>query len=110
MLKRLLETLGPLRSMLVTGSVLASGGAFFASGGYYDPMSWAIVPRAVEPIMAVSLLFLLPLDMLMTRVFISSTQGEERQRYRRIMRVEIVVFGLLAVSWSPFMVSVFAGR
>ncbi len=110
MLKTLFQSLGVLRSALVVTALLASAGAFFAGGGHYDPMSWQIVPRAVVPVFAVSLLFLLPLDMLMTRVFMSDKQGEERGRYRRVLRVEAAALALLVACWAPFLMSLLGGR
>lgn len=110
MLKTVMGNLGALRTLLVVTAVLASAGAFFTGGGHYDPMSWAIVPRAVVPVFAVSLLFLLPLDMLMTRVFMSDKQGEARDRYRRVLAIEAGALALLVACWTPFLVSLFAGR
>jgi len=106
----LLSTLGPLRTVLVLAAVVAAGGAFFADTGYYDPLSWAIVPRALVPTLAVTLLFVIPLDMLMTRVFMSDKQGEERQRFRRILKFEVAAYALLLLAWGPFLLSLFAGR
>lgn len=103
-------TLGPLRSILLVATVVAAGGAFFAGGGHYDPLSWAILPRAVVPTLAVTLLFVIPLDMLMTRVFMSDKEGAERQRFRRILRFETAAYALLVLAWAPFLVSLFAGR
>ena len=106
----MLSTLGPLRTILVIAAVVAAGGAFFAGGGHYDPLSWAILPRAIVPTLAVTLLFVIPLDMLMTRVFMSDKQGEERQRFRRILKFEVAAYALLLLAWAPFLVSLFSGR
>ena len=106
----LLHQLGALRTALVLSALIIAFGAFFAGGGHYDPMSLAIIPRAVVPIFAVSLLFLLPLDMLMTRVFMSDKQGEERARFRRILAVEAGALALLVLCWTPFLLSLLNRR
>ena len=110
MLARLVDTLGPLRCVLMVAVMVAAGGAFFAGGGHYDPMSWQIVPRAIVPTMAVALLFVLPLDMLMTRVFMSDKAGEALARYRRVLRIEAGAYALLVLAWSPFLLRLLGGR
>ncbi len=97
-----IATLGPLRSLMLLAAAAASVGAFFAHGGEYDPMSWAIVPNAIAPTVAGTLLFLMPLEMLMTRVFMSEMEGAARGRLQRILRIEAVAYVVLLATWVPF--------
>ena len=106
MILRILAFFGPLRIMLLVATALAAGGAFFATGGYYDPTTWAVIPRAVVPTMAVALMFVLLLDIIMSWAFASSSEGATRERYRRIVRVETVAWGLLLLCWLPFLFSI----
>ncbi|MDX1514367.1 MAG: hypothetical protein R3174_11570, partial [Gammaproteobacteria bacterium] len=51
----------------------------------------------------VIMLFVLPLDITMSVVFMSDKEGEERRRYQRIIRTEAVLFVLMLLSWIPFL-------
>ena len=46
--------------------------------------------------------FVVLLDMLMTRIYMSDKAGAERARYRRILAAEAVAFALLVLAWIPF--------
>lgn len=50
---------------------------------------------------ALCLMFLLPLDMLMTRVFMTERDEEQRARLRLVIRFEALVWLLLLLSWLP---------
>ena len=61
-----------------------------------------IWPKLIAPPLAVMLVFVVPLDMLMTRVYMSGKQGAERARYRRILIAEGAALVLLVAAWTPF--------
>lgn len=56
----------------------------------------------IAPPLAVMLAFVVPLDMLMSRVYMADKRGAERARYRRILAAEALAFLLLAAAWTPF--------
>ena len=58
----------------------------------------------VAPPLAVMMAFVVPLDMLMSRIYMTDKQGAERARYRRILAAEALAFVLLAAVWAPFFV------
>ena len=59
----------------------------------------------VAPPLAVMMAFVVPLDMLMGRIYMTDTQGTERARYRRILAVEALALALLVATWTPFFVA-----
>ena len=93
--------LGPFRMTLAASTVLLMLAAPFALGEsqYHD---WRIVPTVVTPVLAVMLLFLLPLDMLMSWVF-ARGDPERARRLRMVIRTEALLLALLLVSWWPFL-------
>ena len=56
----------------------------------------------VAPPLAVMMAFVIPLDMLMSRLYMADKRGAERARYRRILTAEALAFVLLAAAWTPF--------
>ena len=59
----------------------------------------------VAPPLAVMMAFVVPLDMLMSRIYMTDKEGTERARYRRILAVETLAFALLVAVWIPFFVA-----
>ncbi len=101
MLKQILSRLGALRAMLVAIVLLLilmgpiSGGEARVSG-------FALFTSVVAPAFYVIMLFVLPLDITMSRVFMGEAQGEEKLRYRFIIRLELVLLALMLLAWLPF--------
>ena len=58
----------------------------------------------VSPALFVIFVFVLPLDLFMTWVFMSDKTGEERGRLKRVMLTEGALLAALTVSWTPFLV------
>ena len=59
----------------------------------------------VAPPLAVMMAFVVPLDMLMSRIYMADKQGAERARFRRILAAEAFAFVLLVAAWTPFFVA-----
>lgn len=59
----------------------------------------------VAPPLAVMMAFVVPLDMLMSRIYMTDKQGAERARYRRILAVEAFALAALIAAWTPFFVA-----
>ena len=95
------RTLGPLRAVLIVLAVLAIAGAPFAGGevSYEFP---TVIPTLIAPPFAVMMGFTIPLDILMTALFISERTGAERKRLKTILAIEIVLLGVLVAAWFPF--------
>lgn len=96
---------GPLRIMLLAlVAVLAVAGPI-ADPAY--PVTVAdLLRNAIAPAMAVIIVFVVMLDILMCRIFMSGKKGDELQRYRGIIRFELVALAALLLSWTPFIMRI----
>ena len=56
----------------------------------------------VAPPLAVMMAFVVPLDMLMSRIYMTDKEETERARYRRILAIEALALALLVGAWTPF--------
>ncbi len=101
MIKQILRTLGPLRTMLVVLVLLLIAVGPF-SGGEARVEGFAVFTSVVAPAFYVIMLFVIPLDITMTRVFMGESRGAERARYRFIIRLEVVLMVLMVLAWLPF--------
>ena len=113
--ERILE-LGALRVALLAAIAVLVASAPFASlhPGAFDvsvalagedgPFTapGAIWLTLVAPPLAVMMAFVVPLDMLMSRIYMTDKHGADRARYRRILAAETLAFLLLVVAWAPF--------
>lgn len=100
----LFRRLGILRSALAVTAVALIVTAPF-SGGAVQFEGWALWPTLVAPTLMVILAFVLPLDLMMTRVFMSDVDAGEHARLRFVLRVETVLFVVLLLAWFPFLLS-----
>ena len=101
MLSAAIRHLGPFRIMLATAVVLLALVAPFALGeSYYH--DWRILPTVVAPVFAVMLMFLLPLDMLMSWVF-GRGDPARTSRMKLVIRAELLLMAVLLLSWWPFL-------
>ena len=74
-----------------------------ASGSHRVGVSLGVVwTTLIAPPLAVMMAFVVPLDMLMTRIYMADRHGAERARYRRILAAEALALVLLAAAWAPF--------
>lgn len=117
--------LGALRLALLAAAAALAASAPFASTGASGPgafdaaralavaggapgphgvgVSLGVVwTNLVAPPLAVMMAFVIPLDMLMSRLYMADKRGAERARYRRILTAEALAFVLLAAAWTPF--------
>lgn len=51
-------------------------------------------------------LFVLPLDMTMARIFMSGESHDDRLRLRKIIQIEGLLFILLLLAWVPFFMKI----
>ena len=100
-MRRLAAEFGPLRLMLAL-LVLATCAAAPFSDGPAVYSGWRLATTVIAPTIFVMLAFLLPLDMLMSAVFMSGRGEAARARFRRIILAELLLLALLGVAWLPF--------
>ncbi len=75
------------------------------AGGHVQTSGWPLVTTLIAPVCFVLLVFVLGLDMLMTRVFMSGSSADARRRLVLIFRSEALLLLVLLASWAPFVVS-----
>ncbi len=96
-----LRRIGFLRATLMLATALLIFLAPFA-GGHIQTSGWPLITTLLAPVFFAILIFVLCLDMLMTRVFMSDSSDAERQRLTLIFRSEALLLLVLLVSWLPF--------
>ena len=100
-LLRLATELGALRVMLVLLVLAVSAAAGWSEGpAVYS--GWHLATTVIAPAMFVMLVFVLPLDMTMSALFMSGAKAAERARFRRIILAELVLLAGMALAWTPF--------
>jgi len=63
---------------------------------------WAMWSTLIVPTLAPIIFMVLMLDALMSRVKMTSVQGEEYARYRRFVIYNLVLGVILAAYWAPY--------
>ena len=100
-----LTDFGTLRLGLLAITLLVIMLSVFADGTTYMH-DWRIVPSVLAPSIMMMLAFALPLEMTMTRIFLTNAEHAEKQRLKRILKLEAIVYFLLIASWTPFFITV----
>jgi hypothetical protein len=92
---------GPLRVLLiVTVGLLAMVGPF--SGGSVDFAGFALITTLVAPVAYAIFMFVLPLDMTMTALFMTDATRVRRAALKRALITEAVLLALMLLAWLPF--------
>ena len=100
-LRRLAAGFGPLRLLLFAIVLGVIAAAPFSDGpAVYS--GWRLASTVVAPAIFAMLVFLLPLDMTMSAVFMSGGSTATRARFQRIILAELVLLALLVAAWLPF--------
>ena len=101
-LRNLVSMFGALRVLLVIGVIALIVAAPFSDGPAHTT-GWPLVRSVIAPTLFVIMVFVLPLDITMTLVFLSDRQGPERRRLRRIVQTEAVLFVAMLTAWIPLL-------
>ena len=104
MIATYLRRVGFLRAVLMFVTVLLILLSPLA-GGHIQTSGWSLITTLVAPVSFVIFAFLLCLDMIMTRVFMSGSDHAERQRLTVVLRSEAVLLVVLLLSWAPFVLA-----
>jgi len=98
--------LSPLRKLLLFVTfAIAVFGPFL--DGTADPEGWRIFPTVIAPAIMLMLLFILPLDMTMARIFMSDASDQERRRLVTAIKADACLMLILVVAWVPFFLRFF---
>jgi hypothetical protein len=100
--------IGPMRIALALFTWLLIIMAPFAKEA--DFSGWGITVGTIAPALMVIMLFVLSLDILMSRIFMTDVEGAERIRYRRIIWLQLFLLFILLLSWGPFLVNLLQQR
>ena len=105
LLNNWIKSLGTLRLLLMLTAVACIVAAPFADGKAYVH-DWRLLPSVIAPSVMVMLVFAIPLDVCMAKVFMSDADAGEKARLGRAISVELVMMAVLVLSWTPFMLKV----
>ncbi len=97
---RFVSRLGTLRTALVSVIVILTVLAPFAllPTGYEG---WALVSTVIVPALVPIFFFVTLLDVLMSSIYKSSSEGETRSHYRFVIQVELVFLVVMVAAWAP---------
>ena len=104
MIAHYLRRIGFLRATLMLTTVLLIFLAPFA-GGHIQTSGWPMVTTLLAPVFFAMFIFVLCLDILMTRIFMLGCSNAERQRLTMIFRSEALLLLILLASWAPFVLA-----
>lgn len=94
--------LGTLRSLLLLTALACIVAAPFADGQTYLH-DWRLLPSVIAPSIMMMLVFAIPLDVCMAKIFMTDAGPGERARLGRAIRLELVVLVVMVLAWTPFM-------
>ncbi len=97
--------MGALRTLLLCSILLVIVLSLWADGEVYAH-DWRIVYSVIAPTVTMMLVFAVPLDITMARIFMSGASDCERKRLRSIIRIEASAYLLMILAWTPFFFAV----
>ncbi len=97
--------IGALRAMLLASVAVVIAAAPFADGSVHVE-DWRIFPSVIAPTLMMMLVFTLPLDITMSRIFMSDAVAAEHERLSFVIKLEIIALVLLVAAWTPFLLNV----
>jgi hypothetical protein len=99
--------IGPLRVLVVIFGLLSLPCVFL---GEVDTPPWDVVVGQVMPGLVLFMIWALPFDMLMARVFMSDKPADRQFAYRWVIRVDLALWLLLLAFWGTFFAVLLTGR
>ncbi|MGE3773274.1 MAG: hypothetical protein AB7I32_10140 [Gammaproteobacteria bacterium] len=103
---RLFKDLGALRTILLACTLVLIALAPFADGKVHLHDA-RLLTSVVAPALMVIFVFVLMLDITMTRIFSIDTSPERRAGMRRAVRIESWALLALLAAWMPFALRLF---
>jgi hypothetical protein len=71
---------------------------------------WDIIIIQIVPGLVLFLIWAIPFDMLMARVFMTDKTAAERSRYKTIILIDLLIWLLLVIVWGPVFTELIRGR
>ncbi|MEM7467313.1 MAG: hypothetical protein AAF387_10560 [Pseudomonadota bacterium] len=101
-----LKTIAPLRLALFALVCVLVTAALFADGQTHMH-DWRLFPNVIAPSLAMMVFFVLPLDITMSAVFLSSSDDQAtREQLMFVIKLDCFFFFLLVCAWIPFMLKI----
>jgi len=104
-MKNFFNSIGELRSFMLFVTLSSIGLTFFTDTRIRME-GWGLLPDVLAPVVSFILLFILLLDMLMSRVFMVEADDTKRQKFSNIFWLELFQVIALITFWTPYLVSV----
>ncbi len=98
---QIMQTIGVLRVMLLVLLVALVFSAPLALLGTHKS-GFLMLPTLIAPTIVPMLIFIIPLDVTMCAIQMSSKGASQRKRYIQIIRFELVSLGVLLLAWVPY--------
>jgi hypothetical protein len=101
-IKSVIVDIGELRIMLIVMAIISISQVPFTTNDEVRLEGWGLFPDILAPVLAVILFFVLCLDMLMSRVYMSSLDEDGKGRFRAIIRAELLTLIVMVGVWVPY--------
>ena len=80
------------------------------SGGTVSFDGIALITTLVAPVAFAVFVFVLPLDLAMSLVFMSDATGERRAALKRALVTEVALLAIMILAWLPFVLTLLRVR
>jgi len=104
-MKNFFDELGALRVVLLITTLLSLSAIPFTDTEVRME-GWGLVPDVLVPVVSFILVFIILLDMLMSRVFMIEADAEKRKKFNKIFFLELMQVTSLLLLWSPYFIAV----
>jgi len=94
-----------MRSMLIFMALIGMGSIPF-TGDEVRLEGWGVFPDVIAPVVSLILVFIILLDMLMSRVFMIEKEAPIVAKFKLILKVEALTLVSLIGFWAPYFVRV----
>jgi hypothetical protein len=71
---------------------------------------WDIIISQIVPGLVLFLIWAIPFDMLMAKIFMMDKPAHERRRYKTIIVIDLIVWLLLVIIWGQLFLELISGR
>jgi hypothetical protein len=103
-MKTWFQGFGPLRLVLIAVvAVLIAVGPFSGGSVRFDGLH--LITTLVAPVAYAIFIFVLPLDMMMSLVFMSGAGEEKRAALKRVILTEGLLLVAMLLAWLPFVLT-----
>lgn len=104
-MKNFFEEIGALRTMLLIATLLSLSAIPFTDTSVRME-GWGLLPDVLVPVVSFILVFIVLLDMLMSRVFMIEADEAKRLKFKKIFLLELSEVVVLLALWSPYFYTV----